>query len=120
MSRRRAWAFADRIVLIARGAIVADGTTQDIRSRATGRTVSADLPSDSDPSLAAERLRGIPGVGHVDIEGHRLTVRSGDSDAVARLLLTEFGAHNLEIATGSLETAFMAITGDTTTKEADA
>ena len=37
-------AFADRIVLIAGGRIVADGTTAEIRSRASGRTVSATLP----------------------------------------------------------------------------
>ncbi len=105
-------AFADRIVLIARGAIVADGTTQDIRSRATGRTVSSDLPSEADLAVIADRLRGIPGVGRVDVEGHRITARSRDADAIARLLLTELGGRNLEITTGSLETAFMAITGD--------
>lgn len=105
-------AFADRIVLIAGGSIVADGTTQEIRSRATGRSVSADVPSEADPSAVAERLRGIPEVGHVSVEGHRISVLSGDSDAMARLFLTELGAFNLEVATGSLETAFMTITGD--------
>ncbi len=105
-------AFADRIVLMARGSIVADGTTEEIRARATGRTVSADLPDDQSLAWAADRLRGIPGVRSVHTEGHRLTIASGDSDAVARVLLSELGGRNVEIATGSLESAFIAITGD--------
>ncbi|MGB3764331.1 MAG: ABC transporter ATP-binding protein [Ornithinimicrobium sp.] len=118
-------AFADRIVLIASGSIVADGTTQAIRARATGRSVSADLPSETDPSTVAAQLRGIPEVGHVSVEGHRICVLSGDSDAMARLFLTELGARNLEVAMGSLETAFITITGesavqDTSTEEAHA
>ncbi len=113
-------AFADRIVLIARGVIVADGTTQDIRSRATGRQVGADLPPEANVSAVAEQLRGIPGVGRVDLEGHRITVLSGDSDSIARVLLTELGGRNLEITTGSLETAFMTITQDSNTEGARA
>ena len=40
-----------------------------------------------------------------------MTVHAADSDAVARLLLNELGASNLEITTGSLESAFVALTG---------
>ena len=49
-------AFADRIVLVAGGRIVADGTTAEIRSRASGRTVSATLP-DHALADAVARLR---------------------------------------------------------------
>lgn len=103
-------AFAGRIVMIAGGRVVADGTTEEIRSRATGRTVSADLP----PTGAAEvlaRLRGMSEVIAATTQGHRVSVTSGNSDSVARALLGELGASNLEIASGSLETAFMTITG---------
>ena len=49
-------AFADRIVLVAGGRIVADGTTAEIRSQASGRTVSATLPAGSfGESVAALR-----------------------------------------------------------------
>ena len=40
----------------------------------------------------------------------RLTISAGDSDAVARTLLTELGAHDLEIAAGSMDDAFRMIT----------
>ncbi len=102
-------AFAARIVMIAGGRIVADGPTEQIRSQATGRTVSADLPQ-AGAAHALARLRGMPHVAEVTTQGRRVTVTSGDSDAVARALLGELGASNLEIASGSLESAFMTIT----------
>ncbi len=105
-------AFADRIVLVARGRIVADGPTEAIRAQATGRTVSADVDPDKMDEVTAA-LHDIPDVCDVHAQGTRLTVTSADSDAVARALLIELGGRNLEIASGSLETAFIALTGDT-------
>ncbi len=104
--------FAERIVMIAGGRIVADGSTEQIRSQASGRTVSADLPQPgADRSLAA--LRSLPHVVDVTTQGHRVTVTSTDSDAVALTLLRELGGSNLEISSGSLESAFMTITAGT-------
>jgi ABC-2 type transport system ATP-binding protein len=102
-------AFADRIVLIAAGRIVADGTTAEIKARASGRTVSATLP---EPSLerAIDTLRGFDGVRTVQERGARLVVTAVDSDAVARLLLNDLGGTDLEIVTAGLEQAFMALT----------
>jgi ABC-2 type transport system ATP-binding protein len=102
-------AFAQRIVMIAGGRVVADGPTAQIRSQATGRTVSADLPQ-TDAAQVLARLRSMPQVLEATTQGHRVTVTSADSDAVARALLGELGASNLEIASGSLESAFMTIT----------
>ncbi len=102
-------AFAERIVMIAGGQVVADGPTAQIRSQATGRTVTADLPQTGAIQVLA-RLRSMPQVIEATTQGHRVTVTSGDSDAVAHALLGELGASNLEIASGSLETAFMTIT----------
>ena len=104
-------AFADRIVLVAGGRIVADGTTAEIRSRASGRTVSVTLP-DHALADAVARLRTTDGVRAVEERGARVVVTAGDSDAVARLLLVELGGTDLEIVTAGLEEAFMALTGD--------
>ncbi len=104
-------AFADRIVLVARGRIVADGSTEQIRERASGRTVSAEIdPAEVD--AVVRRLEALPGVHAVRRQGGRVQVSSADSDAVARALLGDLHGRHLEIATGSLESAFMAITGD--------
>ena len=103
-------AFADRIVLVAGGRIVADGTTAEIKARASGRTVSATLPT-AGAAEAIARLRACEGVRTVEERGARLVVSAVDSDAVARLLLNELGGTDLEIVTAGLEEAFMALTG---------
>ncbi len=97
--------FADRIVLMAGGRVVADGPTAEIRATATGRVVSAVVP---DPGAARSALAGL--ASEITLSAGRLEVRTGDSDRVARLLLGELGGRDLEIAAGSLEDAFVHIT----------
>ncbi len=112
-------AFADRIVLVAAGRVVADGPTAEVRARAAGRVVHADLPPGPDPAGVVRRLETLPGVTAVTVQAGRVEVRSSDSDLVARVLLTELGGHDLEVATGSLEDAFVQLTAPTpTTPEA--
>lgn len=101
--------FAGRIVLVADGQIVADGPTDVIRSQALGRTVTARVDLDRVEAIA-DHLRGLATVHQVSVDGDRLTVLASDSDAVARILLTTLEARDLEIATGSLESAFVALT----------
>lgn len=103
--------FADRIVLMAGGRVVADGTTEQIRARASGRTVSADVRR-GDVGAVVDRLRGLAGVTSVTDTNGRVTAIGEDSDAIARLLLTELGGTDLEVTTASLDAAFMAITGE--------
>ncbi len=100
-------AFADRIVLIRQGQIVADGTTAEIKALATGRTVRAYLP---DANLAA--VQAIPGVTHAELRGERVLVQCTDSDAVARWFLTHTAARDLEITAQNLEEAFVALTSN--------
>jgi ABC-2 type transport system ATP-binding protein len=98
--------YADRIVLISQGRIVADGTGSQIKSLAAGRTVRATLP-DADTG----RLSGIGGVESVEVRGDAVYVHAKDTDAVARYLLTETSAHDLEITARGLEDAFLSLTG---------
>jgi ABC-2 type transport system ATP-binding protein len=101
--------YADRIVLISRGRIVADGTGSQVKALAAGRTVRATL-SDA----GRYRLADLPGVESVDIRGEAVHVHATDTDAVARHLLTETPAHDLEITARGLEDAFLTLTGDDT------
>jgi ABC-2 type transport system ATP-binding protein len=100
-------AYADRIVLISHGRIVADGTSAEVKGLASGRTIRATLP-DADETA----LRAIPGVDNVEVRGDTVLVHSRDSDLVARRLLNETNAHDLEITARGLEDAFIALTGD--------
>ncbi|UNX55770.1 ABC transporter ATP-binding protein [Georgenia sp. TF02-10] len=108
-------AFAERIVMFAGGRVVADGTTGEIRARASGRTVTARVPV---PERAAARLRDLPAVDSVAVDGGRVRVSSRDSDTVARVLLGELGAADLEITAASLDQAFTALTEGTLTEGA--
>jgi ABC-2 type transport system ATP-binding protein len=98
-------AYADRIVLIRQGVIVADGTTAEIKNLASGRQVRATLPN-GDP----EPLRAIAGVTSVELRGDTVLVHCTDSDLVARHLLTQTAARDLEIASMNLEAAFVTLT----------
>ena len=100
-------AYADRIVLIRQGSIVADGTTAEIKNLASGRVVRATLP-DAD----AAALRALGGVTNVELRGDTVLVQCSDSDVVARHLLTETAASDLEISSKNLEAAFVALTTD--------
>jgi len=102
-------AFAQRIVMVSSGRVVADGTTAEIRATATGRRVKAYVePAGADAAL--EALRRIPAVIEATADAGRLDIRASDSDAVARALLTEIGAHDLEITAGSMDDAFRLLT----------
>jgi len=100
-------AYADRIVLLRHGHVVADGTASEIKAKSAGRTVRATL----DDAHAA-MLRDIPGAETVEVRGETVLIHSSDSDAVARYLLTRTSARDLEITVRGIEAAFLALTGD--------
>ncbi|RVW07544.1 ABC transporter ATP-binding protein [Prescottella agglutinans] len=106
-------AYADRIVLVRRGQIVADGTAAEVKAMAAGRTLRATVPG-ADAAL----LQSIPHADAVELRGETLVVHSADTDAVARHLLTRTDARDLEIASRGLEDAFIALTTDHTEGQA--
>jgi len=99
--------YADRIVLVSKGRVVADGSGAEIKGLASGRTIRATV---SDPDTAA--LAGIGGVDNVEVRGDAVIVHAKDSDAVARYLLTQTDARDLEITAKGIEEAFLSLTGD--------
>ena len=100
-------AYADRIVLISHGRIVADGTGAQIKAIASGRTIRATLPGADTDALAT-----LPGVTGVEVRGDAVHLHTRDSDAVARHLLTHTEARDLEITSQGLEDAFISLTGE--------
>lgn len=108
-------AYSDRIVLLRRGRVVADGTAAEIRALSLGRSVRATM---SHPDETA--LRALPGVRAVEVRGERVLIQTTQSDAVARQLLTKTDAHDVEVVAHNLEDAFLALTGDEGNEEATA
>ena len=98
-------AYADRIILLRQGVVVADGSSAEVKSLSSGRTVRATLPDANEAEL-----RAIPGADSVEVRGETVLIHSGDSDEVARYLLTTTAAKDLEITARALEDAFIALT----------
>ena len=106
--------YADRIVLVRRGQIVADGTASEVKSLTSGRTVRATFPG-----ADQAQLKELPGVQVVKVQGDNVLIRSADTDSVARFLLTKTSARDLEIVSVGLEEAFLALTSDEAEAEGD-
>ncbi|MEN5075041.1 ABC transporter ATP-binding protein [Isoptericola cucumis] len=102
--------YADRVVLVSQGRVVADGPTADVKSLASGRTVSARVDDAGERADVTARLHALEVVDAVDQRGARLLVRTSDSDLVARFLLTQTVASDVEVAGDNLEGAFVALT----------
>jgi ABC-2 type transport system ATP-binding protein len=104
--------FADRIIVVAGGRVIADGTGAQIKKVVGGRTVSFGLEG-----AGSAGLGGLPGVNAIEIRGERAYLRSDDSDATVRALVSSGRPFaDLEIAGAGLEEAFLALTGSDTTK----
>jgi ABC-2 type transport system ATP-binding protein len=107
-------AYADRIVLMARGSIVADGAPTEIKAMVGSRTIRATLPHAS-----AVELERLPGVTRAELHGESVILVCSDSDRAVRALLERYpAARDLEITGAGLEEAFMQLTGDDEEAEA--
>ena len=105
-------AYADRIVLLARGQIVADGPATEIKAQVGSRTIRATLPE-----TAVAALTALPGVRSAERHGDAVVLTCTDADTALPALLTAFpAARDIEVAGGSLEEAFLELTaaGETT------
>ena len=104
-------AYADRIVLMARGRVVADGPPTEIKARVGGRTIRATLPGVDQSALAS-----LPGVTKADQRGDALVLTCPDSpssDSALRALLALYPqASDIEVRGAGLEEAFLDLTGD--------
>jgi ABC-2 type transport system ATP-binding protein len=98
-------AYADRIVVIDRGRIVADGTGDELRRAAGGSLVCVDLAGREPADLGL-----LPGVRSVEVLGGRARLRTDDSDATVVALAGLGAIRNLEVSPASLDDAFLAIT----------
>jgi len=99
-------ALADRVVVLQRGHIVADGSPADIKQRVAGRQLRCITSVDPD------RIRQLPAVQSVRTEGSALVILTSDAEGVARHLLShDQRLSGLEITGIDLEQAFVELTG---------
>jgi ABC-2 type transport system ATP-binding protein len=102
-------AYADRIILMAHGQIVADGPATEIKAAVAGnKRIRATLP---DADSAALRL--LPGVTSVELRGEAVILICKDSDSALRALLPAYPeARDIEVSGAGLEDAFLELTRD--------
>ena len=101
-------AYADRAVLMARGRVVADGPTTEIKALVGTRTIRATLPG-----VPLEQLECLAGVSHAERRGEAVVLACSDSDAAIRALLATYPhARDIEITGAGLEEAFLILTED--------
>ncbi|MDG5805389.1 ABC transporter ATP-binding protein [Streptomyces ossamyceticus] len=101
-------AVADRVLVLHRGRLLADGTAAEIKAKAGARRISFDLP---DAPIDEDRLRGLPFLATLDVSGRTVRIQSTDADATVHALYgLGLYPRNLEVAGLGLEQAFMAIT----------
>ncbi len=107
---------ADRITVIDRGTVVADGTADQLKASVGSASLQLRLADPSDLTVAQDRIRR--SVGHaaaVSGEGALLTVPLQDPDRVTDLLveLRDAGVHLAQfgVQKPSLDEVFLTITG---------
>jgi ABC-2 type transport system ATP-binding protein len=99
-------AYADRIVLLAHGQVVADGPATEIKAQAGSRMIRATLPGVDIGELAA-----LPGVRSAQRHGEAVVLSCFNADAALPALLGAFpAARDIEVTGGTLEEAFLELT----------
>ncbi|HYR48337.1 MAG TPA: ABC transporter ATP-binding protein [Candidatus Polarisedimenticolia bacterium] len=98
---------AERVLVIDKGKVIADGSPQEIKSRVAGSKITFT----SSTSLDAAALSGLP-VSASDVSDHRVTLMTNDPQSVLReLFRRNVDMANLEVRGADLEEAFISLTG---------
>ena len=108
-SMEEAESLCDRVAIIDRGRIVAEGTPTDlIRRHAPEQVVTFSR----DDAHTPDDLRAIPGVSAVDVQGNRVHVRTTEPQRLVQQLLAEPSpAQQVSVRNASLDNVFRQLTG---------
>jgi len=97
---------ADRILVINKGRLLADGTPAQIKARAGAKRISFRLDHIDEPTL-----RRLPALVHLEIRHDLVQIQSADSDRTLYALLDAgWRPREIEVSSLGLEQAFLAIT----------
>jgi ABC-2 type transport system ATP-binding protein len=98
-------ALANRIIVLNKGAIVAQGTPAQIKDRVSGRTIRCVT------ELSVDFVRSLPTVSHVTEDRNAFVITATHPESVARIMLQrDLTLRDLEISAAALEDAFLALT----------
>ncbi|MEU2829036.1 ABC transporter ATP-binding protein [Streptomyces lavendulae] len=100
-------AIADRVLVLNKGRLLADGSAAEIKAKAGARRVAFDL----DGTVDEQVLRALPALTAFERHGTTVKLQSSDADATVHAVYA-LGLYprNLEVAGLGLEQAFIALT----------
>ena len=105
-------ALSNRIVVIDRGAIVAEGSPAEIKNRAAGKRIRCTTV------IARSELQSLPGVSSVSDEHGMAVILTNAAETVIReLLARDPSLRDLEVTGAGLEEAFLSLTATETRQE---
>jgi ABC-2 type transport system ATP-binding protein len=97
-------ALSDRVVVLNRGNIVAQGTSAEIKAQTSQRKISCVT------QLSIESIKAIANVNNVSSQNQRVEIRTSEAEFVLRELFARDPLlHGLELTNSSLEEAFIKI-----------
>ncbi|MEW2546097.1 ABC transporter ATP-binding protein [Streptomyces sp. NPDC047002] len=100
-------AIADRVLVLHKGRLLADGTAAEIKAKAGARRIAFDLEGPIDEGA----LGALPFLSSLTVSGTTVRMQSHDADATVHALYgLGLYPRNLEVAGLGLEQAFVAIT----------
>jgi ABC-2 type transport system ATP-binding protein len=100
-------ALADRVAVINKGEIIAEGSPAEIKAQTAGKRIRCIT------TLSLEMLRGIPGVTEVKEDREAVELQTPEAEPVVReLLARDAKLSGLEVSAAGLEEAFLALTQD--------
>lgn len=111
---------ADQIVLLARGAVVAQGTPDELKAKAGPPVVQVRFATDAEAEAALPALAGVHVAAHHDGSGS-VVLPAGPPDTLTRVVeaqsAAEASAVEIALRRPSLDDVFLALTGDSATTE---
>ena len=98
-------ALANRILVMSKGSMVAEGTPTEIKNRVSGRRIRCVT------QLDADFVRTLPTVTDVTVDRDTLVITASHPESVIRVMLQrDERLRDLEISAAALEDAFLALT----------
>lgn len=100
-------ALADKIAVIHKGSIIAQGTPAEIKARVGGKKIRCVT------QLTVAVLKSLPDVLDVQMERDAIVIHTSNAESsLRRLLSLDLEVSCVEVSSAGLEEAFLALTGD--------
>jgi ABC-2 type transport system ATP-binding protein len=102
-------ALADRIVVINKGSIIAEGTRTEVKAHTAGKKIRCFT------QLTADLIRTLPGVADIQDDRGAIVIHTSTPENILReLFLRDLTISGLEVSGAGLEEAFLALTQEKT------